>query len=239
MIAAIRKSVPLSLLVAAVLAFGAVVRAQDFTVQPSPALSSLNVSSSLTDLLEPEGSRLVRNTNRGATPIADVWLVKTVPAVQPADSSPDILFNNIQVGTLVGLLQFLSPEAEDAKDQKLKPGLYTMRYAQIPQDGNHMGVSQYRDFLLLSKLSDDTQLDKALSVDDLVALSRKASGTGHPAVMSLVSPNPAYKKLPAVVADDQGNCSIQVDLHEKSAAGAKETALALMLVTAPKEEGGS
>ena len=239
MIVMFRKFASTSLLVAAVLALSAAGRAQDFTIQPSPALSSLNVPSALTDLLDPEGSRLVHNTNRGSSPVADVWLVKTVPAVTPVDTSPDILFNNIQVGTLVGLLQFLSPDAEDARDQKLKTGLYTLRYAQIPQDGNHMGVSQYRDFLLLSPLSADTQVDKVLSFDDLVALSRKAAGTGHPAVMSLVSPNPAYKKLPAVVADDQGNCSIQVDLHEKSTGGAKETALALMLVTAPKEEGGS
>ena len=130
-------------------------------------------------------------------------------------------------------------DAEDARDQKLKVGLYTMRYAQVPQDGNHMGVSQYRDFLVVSPLAADTQLDKALSFDDLVALSRRATGTGHPAVMSLVSPNPAYKKLPAVVSDDQGNCSIQVNLHEKSSSGEQVTALALLLVTPPKEQGGS
>ncbi|HEY6290690.1 MAG TPA: hypothetical protein VI455_03890 [Terriglobia bacterium] len=235
----IRRIAPKLFLATAVLALSAASQAQDFTIEPSPALSSLNVPSTLADLLDQGGSRLVRNTNRGKSPIADVWLVKTVPAAKAVDSSPDVLFNNIQVGTLVGLLQFLSPDAEDARDQKLKPGLYTMRYAQIPQDGNHMGVSQYRDFLLLSPLSADTQVDKVLSFDDLVTLSRKAAGTGHPAVMSLVSPNPAYKKLPAVVADDQGNCSIQVNLHEKSAAGAQEAKLALMLVTAPKEEGGS
>jgi hypothetical protein len=42
-----------------------------------------------------------------------------------------------------------------------------------------------------------------------------------------------------VVADDQGNCSIQADLHEKGAGGEQDAKLALLLVTPPKENGGS
>lgn len=235
----IRRLRFISLFVAVMLALAVLASAQDFTIQSSPALSSLNVPGALADQLDPQGSRLMRNTNAGSTPIADVWWVKSAPAIKPSGSGGDVLVNNLQVGTLVGLLQFLSKDAEDARDQKLKIGLYTMRYGQIPQDGNHMGVSQYRDFLLLSPLAADTQPDKVLAFDDLVNLSRRATGTGHPAVMSLVSPNPAYKKLPAVVADDQGNCSIQANLHEKGAGGEQDAKLALLLVTPPKENGGS
>jgi hypothetical protein len=235
----IRRFVSLSLVAGALLTLGALAAAQDYTLQASPALSSLNVPAPLADQLDPQGSRLVHNTNAGSAPIADVWWVKSAPSVKPTSSGGDILVNNLQVGTLVGLLQFLSKDAEDARDQKLKMGLYTMRYAQIPQDGNHMGVSMYRDFLLLSPLAADTQLDKVLPFDDLVNLSRRATGTGHPAVMSLVTPNPAYKKLPAVVADDQGNCSIQASLHEKGPSGEQNAPLTLLLVTPPKENGGS
>ena len=234
-----RKTVSLGLAAAALLVGSVFASAQDYTIQASPVLSSLNLPAALVDQLDPQGSRLVRNSNAGSTPIADVWWVKAAPSVKPTGSGGDILVNNLQVGTLVGLLQFLSKDAEDARDQKLKIGLYTMRYAQIPQDGNHMGASQYRDFLLLSPIAADTQLDKVLSFDDLVNLSRRSTGTGHPAVMSLVSPNPAYKKLPAVVADDQGNCSIQASLHEKGPGGDQNTPLALLLVTPPKENGGS
>jgi hypothetical protein len=235
----LRRFASISLVAAVVLTASMLALAQDFTIQPSPALSTLNVPAALADQLDPQGSRLVHNSNRGSTPIADVWWVKSAPAIKATASAGDVLVDNVQVGTLLGLLQFLSNDAEDARDQKLKPGLYTMRYAQIPQDGNHMGVSQYRDFLALSPLAADTQLDKVLSFDDLVDLSRKATGTGHPAVMSLVSPNPAYKKLPAVVSDDQGNCSIQASLHEKSPSGEQDKALALLVVTPPKENGGS
>jgi hypothetical protein len=235
----IRRLSSLPLAAVALLALSALAWAQDYTIQAAPSLSSLNVPAALADQLDAQGSRLVRNSNAGSTPIADVWWVKAAPAIKASGSAGDVLVNNLQVGTLVGLLQFLSKDAEDARDQKLKVGLYTMRYGQIPQDGNHMGASQYRDFLLLSPLAADTQPDKVLAFDDLVNLSRRSTGTGHPAVMSLVTPNPAYKKLPAVVSDDQGNCSIQASLHEKGPSGEQNAPLALLLVTPPKENGGS
>ena len=226
-----------SLVMAALVTFPTLSPAQaEFTLEQSPALATLQVPGALADRLDPQGSRIIHRKDV----VCDVWWLKSLAGAPSTSSQPDLLYGSLQPGTLVGLLQFISPQAEDFRDQKLKPGLYTMRYAQIPQDGNHMGVSEYRDFILLSPLSADTQLDKTLPFDDLVNLSRKATGTGHPAVISLGPPNPAYKKLPALLQDDQGNCSLQVDLHESPTTGsAPDVKLAILLVTAPKESGGS
>ena len=226
-------------LLAVLVGTAALTPAQDFKIEPSPSLDSTSLSQTLAAQLDPKGSRLVRAANGAHNPICDVWWVKSVDSGKPAGTTPDILYGSLPVGGLVGVLQAISPEAEDFRDQKLKPGLYTMRYAQIPQDGNHMGVSQFRDFLLLIPARADTQPDKVLGFDELVKLSRLATGTGHPAVMSLVPPNPSYKKLPAVVADDQGNCALQVQVHERSPAGTQDADLAILLITPPKEEGGS
>jgi len=225
------------LAILALLTFAALAPAQaEFTLETSPALSTLQIPNALVDRLDAQGSRILHRQDT----VCDVWWLKSLSAVPSTSSEPDILYGSLQPGALVGLLRFVSSSAEDTRDQKLKPGLYTMRYALIPQDGNHMGVSEYRDFVLLSPLSADTELDKVLSFDDLVNLSRKASGTGHPAVISLAAPNPAYKKLPALVQDDQGNCSLQVDLRENPTGGAaQDVKLAILLVTAPKESGGS
>lgn len=232
-----QRCVTAALVVAVGVIFASIAPAQaNFSLESSPALPTLQIPAALAERLDPQGSRILHQKDA----ICDVWWVKSVPAVASASSEGDILYGALQPGTLVGLLQFVSPSAEDFRDQKLKPGLYTMRYAQIPQDGNHMGVSEYRDFVLLSPLSADTQLDKVLSFDDLVNLSRKAAGTGHPAVISLGPPNPAYKKLPALLQDDQGNCSLQVDLHAAQPNGTpQDVKLAILLVTAPKESGGS
>ena len=47
------------------------------------------------------------------------------------------------------------------------------------------GLNRKRDFLVLSPVAEDQDIKKNLSFDALVALSRKASATPHPAVMSM------------------------------------------------------
>ncbi len=232
---------PAALLVGiSLLAFGSPASAQaDYVLQPSPSLASLNVPAALADHLNSEGSRLVRTVGGANDAICDVWWVKSVPAKKPATSASGVLYGDLQTGALVGLLHFMNSDAEDSRDQKLKPGFYTMRYVQFPPDNSEIGSSQYSDFLLLSPMTADWQVTKVLSFDEVVRLSRIATGTGHPALMSLVPVNPAYKRLPAVVADDVGNCAVQASLREESEAGPRDLKLALLLLTPPKEEGGS
>jgi hypothetical protein len=43
--------------------------------------------------------------------------------------------------------------AADFRGQQVPVGFYTLRYALIPDDGNHLGVSPNPDFLLLIPLS--------------------------------------------------------------------------------------
>src|SRR5579863_3844828 len=179
------------------LAFAGAALGQDYRIAPSPASSDL--PKALADLLQPQGDRLLDSKNQ---PISEVWFVKTLPATTNGSAPPQVLYKNFTVGELVGALHLFNVW-DDYRDQKIKPGYYTLRYALMPQDGNHMGVSPYPDFLLLSPVAADTHYGETLKIDDLLKLSRMVAGTGHPSVASLVPVNPAYKNLPAVVADDQ------------------------------------
>jgi hypothetical protein len=209
----------------------------DFTLEPAPALSSTNIPASVADRLQAEGSRLVRTAGGGNDPICDVWWVKSVPTRKPATpSASDVLYSGLQTGTPMGVLRFLSSDAEDFHDQKLKPGFYTMRYTLVQAGTSEADGAEYRDFLLLSPMEGDSQIAKTLAFDKAVQLSLKASGTGHPALMSLVAPNPAYKLLPAVVSDDRGNCAVQVKLRDETGAA---FVLSILVVTPLKEQGGS
>ena len=55
----------------------------------------------------------------------------------------------------------------------------------MPANDNHLGASPQRDFLLLTPAADDRDLNAAPNFDALMAMSRKASRTNHPAVLSL------------------------------------------------------
>ncbi len=92
-----------------------------------------------------------------------------------------------------------------------------------------MGVNPYRDFVLLSPVAADTQVDKTLKLEDLLRLSRQASGTPHPAVMSLV-PASQGTTFPSAVQDDKGHWVLQVKVQGKSAAGDQDYPIGLILI---------
>ena len=90
-----------------------------------------------------------------------------------------------------------------------------MRYGVIPQDGNHVGAAQIVDFVLLVPLSEDAKApDAHLSSEELVELSRKASGTHHPTVINLAFPPDSVDK-PFLEKDDFDHWILSLPIRQK------------------------
>ena len=192
-----------------------------YKVQPTGPPSASDLPKSLLEALQDQGIRLVDDKGNAAS---ELWFLKSVPLASSSSASSDAVYPALSVGRLVAVLHF--PGAgSDFRGQSIKPGYYTLRYAQIPKDGNHMGVNPYPDFLLLSPAATDTQVDAVLKLDDLLKLSRQASGTPHPAVLSLV-PTSQGASFPSVVQDDQGHWVVQVKLPGQG----QDVPIALVLV---------
>jgi len=172
------------------------------------APNASDVPKALLDMLDPQGARLLND--KGAT-VGEVWLVKGAALSQGGSS--DAVCPGLGVGELVGLLHYPNPGG-DFRGQNIKAGFYTLRYAHIPQDGNHMGANPYPDFLVLSPVGSDAALDKALEFPDLMKLSKLASGTVHPAVLSLI-PVGSGAKFPSAAQSDQGYWALQMSLAGK------------------------
>ena len=98
-------------------------------------------------------------------------------------SEEAVTLPNFPVGAFLGIIR-LPERGADRRGQTIKPGLYTLRYGNYPQNGDHQGVEPQRDFLVLSPVAEDKDVTQNLKFDALMELSRKASGTPHPAVMS-------------------------------------------------------
>jgi hypothetical protein len=126
----------------------------------------------------------------------EVWFAKTIPAGKSTDAS--IAFG-IQQGTFLGILRFPAKGA-DRRGQVIPAGVYTIRYSNFPVDGAHSGAAPQRDFGLLTAIADDSDPAAKPAFDVLVAASRKASGTPHPAVFSLETP-PEGATPPSVVKE--------------------------------------
>ena len=121
-------------------------------------------------------------TDAGGATVCEVWLRKTFPSNPNPSTSSDVLFGALPEGGLVGVVHF-PKDTTDFRSQAIKAGYYTLRYGLIPQDGNHMGVNPSRDAFVLAPAAAEGNPDAVLKFEDLVKLSRQASGTNHPAFL--------------------------------------------------------
>jgi hypothetical protein len=140
-----------------------------------------SIPDSVKSVLETTGHRLVLDD---ADIACEIWLRKSVPA-QLRKDLPNVLYPELAESTLLGVISFPHP-ATDYRGQAVKPGAYTLRYELIPEDGNHLGVAPNRDFVLLIPVASDPDPNATFKFDELVNLSRKATGTRHPGPLSLV-----------------------------------------------------
>src|SRR5215472_3056342 len=135
--------------------------------------------------------------------LCDLWLAKAVPGKAHAPQSLGVAFPQFAQGALVGAIRFPS-SVKDYRKQLIKAGVYTLRYALLPENGNHMGVAPQRDFVLASPAAAD-QNPSTLTIDQTLALSRKATGSNHPSVWSLAPPEDHPKSLPSVFHLEDGD----------------------------------
>jgi hypothetical protein len=76
---------------------------------------------------------------------------------------------------------------KEIRGKTIQPGVYTLRFGLQPQNGDHLGASPFREYLLLSPASLDTD-SKPLGFEGTVAISKQTIGTSHPAALSLDPP---------------------------------------------------
>ena len=95
-------------------------------------------------------------------------------------------WSQVAEGTLVGALR-VTGTFKEIRGKTVKPGVYTLRLGLQPQNGDHLGASPFREYLLLSPAAVDTDA-RPLGFDGTVALSKQTIGASHPAALSLDPP---------------------------------------------------
>jgi hypothetical protein len=160
------------------------------------------VAAEIRETLGTQGFRLMDSHGR---PFADIWLRKGIPAgSKPEGPKGGIQFPCLADGELVGVLQFAA-EGHDYREQTIAKGVYTMRYGLQPANGDHLGVSAYRDYVLLLPSTKDKVL-AAPQRRTLVETSAESAGTVHPAAfLLLAAPADAAKSGSAVIHDEEKN----------------------------------
>ena len=146
------------------------------------------VSEAVAGVLQPQGFSVTLN----GEPRAHIWLAnETTPARNPS-TELGVTRGDIQRGSLVGLVHF-PVQWSDYKGSPIRPGFYTLRYDIMPADGAHMGVAQYRDFLILLSSSVDTDPSRIFTPAEMIDDGVDAIGIPHPGVLSLF---PIWEEVP-------------------------------------------
>ena len=175
------------------------------------AFSGEGASDSLKSAVEAQGQRVLL---ADGSVVCEIWMRKSLPARAKTDVAGAI-YTSIQDSAAVGVISF-PKGGTDFRGQAIKPGAYVMRYALHPTDGNHMGISPIRDFLLLVPVGSDQNVDAQFKFEELIKMSTKASATNHAAPLSLVAAEgkPAF---PSVFEDEHGHLGFAVKV--KTSAG--------------------
>ena len=192
--------------------------ASDFKVEPLKESAPAEVAETVRKELAPAGTRVLR----GGKPFVDFWFRGAMPTSEP-NKALGVLYPSLRQGGLVGVVRFHADSA-DFKAQKFPSGVYTLRYAVQPEDGDHQGTAESRDFLLLSGASTDLTAE-GMEVKDVIKLSAKVNGKKHPAVLYLVSGQGGT--LPRVLTDETAERSV---FEIEVPAGGKPLRLSIVIV---------
>lgn len=179
-------------------------------LEPVGSFSDAAASQSLRDSLEPSGHRVILEDGNA---LCDIWLRKAL-TVGAKTEVQGAIYTNISESTVIGVISF-AKATTDFRGQAIRPGAYTLRYTLHPVDGNHLGISPVRDFLVLTPVADDQNPDAKYKFEEMTKMSTKASGTNHPAVLSLVA---AEGGEPKVKANDHHHLVFSAKIKNVSSA---------------------
>src|SRR5947207_2557235 len=114
-------------------------------IEPTGAFDDASASVPIRNSLEKTGYRVLLPDG---TVQCEIWFRNNLPVTTTGVEGAIYHFAESE---LIGVIRF-PKTAKDFRGQQLKTGSYTMRYELSPNDGNHLGVSPIRDFVLLLPL---------------------------------------------------------------------------------------
>ena len=160
----------------------------------------------------------------GEKPVYEFWF-SAEPPLQAKPASVGKALDALKPATLLGAVA-VSRDQRDYRDDELHAGVYTMRFALQPQDGNHLGTSEFNYFAVLTPAKIDNKLDGIADYKALVKASSKETSTDHPVILSLRpasgqgdapqlnTPAPEHKsvrvKVPAKAGDEKVSITFEV-----------------------------
>jgi hypothetical protein len=194
--------------------------AADLTLKTADLPPPKELGPAIQKLLQPKAIQLLD----GGQPAFQFWLVNELPLQSKPAAKP---LDAVKQATLLGVVAV--PKAQrDYRDDEIAAGVYTMRFALQPQDGNHLGSSEFLYFAALTPAKLDTKPDGIADYKSLVKVSSKETSTDHPVILSLRPAGSDKGEAPQLVEPAPEHKSVRVKVPATS--GGEKTSIAFEIV---------
>jgi hypothetical protein len=166
--------------VALVCAAPVLAQGKKYTLKVADADPPKELAEPIRKLLGKKAAQLV---DASGTALLEVWLRQGVPVkATEAQVKNGLTYREVPLSTVIGVLR-VGKQTYDYRKQKIPAGVYTLRIAVQPMDGDHMGTAPYTEFVLASPAADDKKAD-LMDAKALHELSAKSTES-HPGVFLL------------------------------------------------------
>ena len=162
----------------------------------------------------------------GDKPVYEFWFSAEIPLQSKPASSVKAL-DAVKQAALLGTVS-VSKAGRDYRDDDLPAGVYTMRFALQPQDGNHLGTADFLYFAVLVPAKLDAKLDGIADYKTLVKTSSKETSSDHPVILSLRPASSDEGELPKLQQPAAEHKSVRVKVPGK--AGDEKTSIVFEVV---------
>ena len=130
------------------------------------------------------GKQSIQLLDAGGKIIGEFWFRPEIPVEATEEQIKNgLTYREVPQSTILGAVR-LDQDYRDYRKQKVKAGVYTLRLGYQPMDGDHAGMSDFQEFLLVVSAAKDKKAG-LLEPKEMIEESQKSIGTGHPGVFML------------------------------------------------------
>lgn len=116
--------------------------------------------------------------------VYEFWFVPSLTAKTISDTPRETLMS-VEGVALLGAATVTDAEPHDFRDDPIDPGLFVLRMAMQPKDGNHLGTAPFDTFAILIPNERDGQLKDMPDHETMVELAQEGTIAEHPPILSL------------------------------------------------------
>jgi len=116
--------------------------------------------------------------------VYEFWFVPSLTSKANGPTAKETLLGVEEI-SVFGAVAVTDAEPHDFRDDPIDPGLFVLRMALQPKDGNHLGTAPYDTFAIMIPNARDGQLKERPDHDTMVELAQEGTIAEHPPILSL------------------------------------------------------